>query len=77
MLVCARSNLRHATLAAYKNAKRLTPRYVRTWQRLGYVEHADSRQTKVAVKIPDKTQLHELADAAKAQGVAAQIIQDA
>ncbi|WFD42058.1 hypothetical protein MPSI1_000695 [Malassezia psittaci] len=56
---------------------RLTPRYVRTWQRLGYVKHTESRQTKIAVKIPDKAQLHELADAAQAQGVAARIIQDA
>ncbi|WFC97974.1 aminoacyl-tRNA hydrolase [Malassezia yamatoensis] len=67
----------HATLAAYKKAKRMTPRYVRTWQRLGYVKHTESRQTKIAVKIPDKAQLHELADAAQAQGVAARIIQDA
>ncbi|WFD39214.1 aminoacyl-tRNA hydrolase [Malassezia japonica] len=59
----------HATLAAYKLAKRITPHYVQTWQKLG--------QTKIAVKIPDEQQLMALADAAKALGVSARVIQDA
>ncbi|KAI3625706.1 hypothetical protein CBS9595_001067 [Malassezia furfur] len=59
----------HATLAAYRLAKRITPQYVQTWQRLG--------QTKIAVKVPNEDGLQSLAEAAKSLGVAARIIQDA
>ncbi|WFD46330.1 aminoacyl-tRNA hydrolase [Malassezia furfur] len=59
----------HATLAAYRLAKRITPRYVQTWQRLG--------QTKIAIKVPNEEGLQSLAEAAKSLGVAARIIQDA
>lgn len=68
---------RHATLAAYRLAKRITPRYVQTWQRLGYVFLTHSSQTKIAVKVPNEEGLQSLADAAKSLGVAARIIQDA
>lgn len=68
---------RHATLAAYRLAKQITPRYVQTWQRLGYVHGTHSSQTKIAVKVPNEDGLQSLAEAAKSLGVAARIIQDA
>lgn len=69
--------MRHATLAAYRLAKRITPQYVQTWQRLGYVRETHSSQTKIAVKVPNEDGLQSLAEAAKSLGVAARIIQDA
>ncbi|WFD35594.1 aminoacyl-tRNA hydrolase [Malassezia cuniculi] len=59
----------HATLAAYRLAKRTKPEYVRTWQKLG--------QTKIAVKIPDEEQLLKLESEAARLGVPARSIQDA
>lgn len=35
------------------------------------------RQTKIAIKVPDEQQLQSVAEAAKAMGIAARVIQDA
>ncbi|PWY98461.1 peptidyl-tRNA hydrolase II [Testicularia cyperi] len=59
----------HATLAVYKSASKLTPGWVRQWERLG--------QAKVAVKCPDESSMLELEKQAKLQGVAAKSIIDA
>ncbi|KOS13174.1 pth2-aminoacyl-trna hydrolase [Malassezia pachydermatis] len=59
----------HATLEVYKKAKRSQPEYVHRWKQLG--------QTKIAIKVPDETQLLELQQTAKKLGVPAAVIQDA
>lgn len=59
----------HATLEAYRIAKRKCPENVLMWQTLG--------QTKIAIKIPDETHLIQLADEARKLGVPAGVIQDA
>lgn len=59
----------HATLAAYKAASRITPAYLKQWERLG--------QAKVAVKCPNEDALLELEKQAKSLGIAAKIIIDA
>lgn len=59
----------HATLAAYKAALRITPGYVKQWERLG--------QAKVAVKCPDEATLQELEAKARSLGIAAKTIIDA
>lgn len=59
----------HATLAVYKLAKRVTPKFVRQWETRG--------QAKVAVKCPDEQQMLELENKARALGIAARSIIDA
>jgi len=59
----------HASLAAYRAAKRSHPQYVRTWQLLG--------QTKIAVKIPSGADLEQLEARARALRVPFRTIQDA
>ncbi|CDS82301.1 related to PTH2-aminoacyl-tRNA hydrolase [Sporisorium scitamineum] len=59
----------HATLAAYKLAKRVTPKFVKQWERRG--------QAKVAVKCPDGQKMLELEAKAKELGIAARSIIDA
>lgn len=59
----------HATLAAYKVAKKATPKFVRQWERRG--------QAKVAVKCPDEEVMLELEKKAKELGIAARSIIDA
>ncbi|CBQ72085.1 related to PTH2-aminoacyl-tRNA hydrolase [Sporisorium reilianum SRZ2] len=59
----------HATLAAYKVAKKLTPKFVSQWERRG--------QAKVAVKCPDEEKMLELEAKAKQLGIAARSIIDA
>ncbi|KIS70702.1 aminoacyl-tRNA hydrolase [Mycosarcoma maydis] len=59
----------HATLAAYKLAKRLTPKFVKQWERRG--------QAKVAVKCPDEEKMLELENKAGELGIAARSIIDA
>lgn len=59
----------HATLAAYKLAKKVTPRFVKQWERRG--------QAKVAVKCPDEEKMLELEAKANELGIAARSIIDA
>lgn len=59
----------HATLAAYKLAKRVTPKFVKQWERRG--------QAKVAVKCPDEETMLALEKKAGELGIAARSIVDA
>lgn len=59
----------HATLAVYKLATKVTPRFVKQWERRG--------QAKVAVKCPDEKKMLELEKKAKELGIAARSIIDA
>lgn len=59
----------HAALAAYKSARKLTPKFVRQWERRG--------QAKVAVKCPDEETMLALENKAKELGIAARSIIDA
>ena len=65
---CVTTN-RHAALAAYQTAKRVSPEYVRSWKQLG--------QTKIAVKIPNEEEMLKLESEARRMGVPAYSIQDA
>ncbi|SPC67151.1 related to PTH2 - aminoacyl-tRNA hydrolase [Ustilago sp. UG-2017b] len=59
----------HATLAVYKTAKKLTPKFIKQWERRG--------QAKVAVKCPDEEKMLELEKKANELGIAARSIIDA
>ncbi len=59
----------HATLAVYKMAKKVTPKFIRQWEKRG--------QAKVAVKCPDEEAMIELEKKAKELGIAARSIIDA
>lgn len=59
----------HATLAVYKLAKKVTPKFVSQWERRG--------QAKVAVKCPDEEIMLDLEKKAKELGIAARSIIDA
>ncbi|SPO23384.1 related to PTH2 - aminoacyl-tRNA hydrolase [Ustilago trichophora] len=59
----------HATLAVYKLATKVTPKFVKQWERRG--------QAKVAVKCPDEEKMLELENKAKELGIAARSIIDA
>lgn len=59
----------HATLAVFKLATKLTPKFVKQWERRG--------QAKVAVKCPDEEKMLELENKAKELGIAARSIIDA
>lgn len=59
----------HATLAVYKLASKVTPKFVRQWEKRG--------QAKVAVKCPDEEKMLELEAKAKELGIAARSIIDA
>ena len=59
----------HATLAAYKLARKVTPKFVSQWESRG--------QAKVAVKCPDEEKMLELEARARELGIAARSIIDA
>ncbi|SPO22060.1 related to PTH2 - aminoacyl-tRNA hydrolase [Ustilago trichophora] len=59
----------HATLAVYKLATKVTPKFVKQWERRG--------QAKVAVKCPDEDKMLELEKKANELGIAARSIIDA
>ncbi|XP_060817584.1 peptidyl-tRNA hydrolase 2, mitochondrial-like [Bombus pascuorum] len=58
----------HAAIAAYKAATKY-PEYLRTWEKCG--------QTKITVKVDSENALKEIAKQARAEGLLANIIQDA
>uniref|UniRef100_V5EYH9 peptidyl-tRNA hydrolase n=2 Tax=Kalmanozyma brasiliensis (strain GHG001) TaxID=1365824 RepID=V5EYH9_KALBG len=59
----------HAALAAYKAARKVTPKFIKQWEKRG--------QAKVAVKCPDEDTMLELESKAKELGIAARSIIDA
>ncbi|SNX82994.1 related to PTH2 - aminoacyl-tRNA hydrolase [Melanopsichium pennsylvanicum] len=59
----------HATLAVYKLANKVTPKFVKQWEKRG--------QAKVAVKCPNEEKMMQLEHKAKELGIAARSIIDA
>ncbi|KAI9912125.1 hypothetical protein PsorP6_009256 [Peronosclerospora sorghi] len=80
MVMCVRTDLKmgkgkvaaqccHATLGAYKRAKKQRPEAIRTWEMLGHA--------KVCLKVDSEDELLALADKAEEHGLVSYIVVDA